>query len=63
MSDEGFKEALSSVLGGVFVSPNESDRNLEPANIVDGLFAISRSINRLAKAVEAVLENKAVPSN
>ncbi len=31
-----------------FISPNEADRNGEPANVVDGLFAIARSINRLA---------------
>jgi hypothetical protein len=32
-------------------SVNESDRNFEPANVVDGLFAISRSISELASAV------------
>jgi hypothetical protein len=26
------------------ISPNESDRNWEPANVVDGLFAIMRAI-------------------
>lgn len=35
------------------VTPRESDRNGEPANIVDGLFAIARSIDRLAGAIEA----------
>jgi len=35
-----------------FTSPNESDRNLEQANVVDGLFAIARAITRLAVAVE-----------
>ncbi len=33
-------------------SPNESDRNMEIANVVDGLFAIARAIGRLADAVE-----------
>ena len=31
------------------ISPNESDRNLEAANVVDGLFAIARGLNRLAE--------------
>lgn len=30
------------------VSPNEMDQNFEPANVVDGLFAIARSIHHLA---------------
>ena len=33
------------------VSPNEADTNGEPANVVDGLFAIARAIDRLADAV------------
>ena len=37
-----------------FISPNEADSNFEPANIVDGLFSISRAIRKLAE----VLENK-----
>lgn len=43
---------LNHVLERVFVSPNEADRNFEPANVVDGLFAIARAIERLAAAVE-----------
>lgn len=35
-------------------SPNEMDRNLEAANVVDGLFAIARAINRLASVIERV---------
>jgi hypothetical protein len=34
-------EALKETL----VSPNEHDRNLEAANVVDGLFAIARAID------------------
>ena len=34
-----------------FISPNENDRNLEAANVVDGLFAIARSINAVAEAL------------
>lgn len=33
-------------------SPNESDSNFEPANVVDGLYVIARAITRLARAVE-----------
>ena len=39
-------------LGDLFVSPNESDRNGEPANVVDGLFAISRALKDVAKAID-----------
>jgi hypothetical protein len=38
-------------LYGVLESPNESDRNLEAANVVDGLFAIARSLDRCAQAI------------
>jgi hypothetical protein len=34
------------------VSTNESDSNGEPANVVDGLFAIARAIEALAAAVK-----------
>lgn len=33
------------------VSPNESDRNLEAANVVDGLFAIARGLHDVADAI------------
>lgn len=46
--------SLSSALRATLISPNECDQNLEPANAVDGLFAIARSINSLAKAVTAL---------
>jgi hypothetical protein len=42
-------EAIENTL----VSPNEHDRNLEPANVVDGLFAIARAIHRIADVLEA----------
>ena len=42
----------AAALRDVFVSPNEADRNLEPANAVDGLFAIARAIHRLAETVD-----------
>lgn len=46
--DETINEALYNTL----TSPNESDRNFEAANVVDGLFAIARSIRSLADAVD-----------
>lgn len=33
------------------ISENETDSNLEPANVVDGLFAIARAIDRLSLAI------------
>jgi hypothetical protein len=44
----GVAEAIKVTL----ISPNESDSNLEAANVVDGLFAIARAIQRLADVVE-----------
>ena len=41
----------AAALRDVFESPNEADRNLEPANVVDGLFAIARAIHRLAETL------------
>jgi len=38
-------------VAAVLVSPNEADSNGEPANVVDGLFAIARAIDRLADAI------------
>lgn len=33
------------------MTPNELDRNGEPANLVDGLFAIARALDRIAAAL------------
>jgi hypothetical protein len=44
-------EIVADALRGVFVSPNEADRNMEPANVVDGLFAVARAIHELARAI------------
>lgn len=46
-------DMLEQVLSSVLSSPNEADRNGEVANVVDGLFAIARAIDRLSKAIEA----------
>lgn len=45
---------LADAVYDAFISPNESDRNMEPANVVDGLFAIARSIAHLANAIRDV---------
>jgi hypothetical protein len=39
---DGLRETL--------ISPNEADTNLEPANVVDGLYAIMRAIRLQARA-------------
>jgi hypothetical protein len=42
------RNPIADTMAHVLVSPNEQDRNGEPANLVDGLFAIARAIHRLA---------------
>lgn len=49
---DGEREA--EALWGTLQSPNESDSNGEPANVVDGLYSISRAIHHLARAIEGV---------
>lgn len=44
--------ALAGVIEAGTVSPNELDLNGEPANVVDGLFAIARAIRALADAIK-----------
>lgn len=43
-------EALRGIAAHL-TSPNECDSNMEPANVVDGLFAISRALNLVAQAI------------
>lgn len=43
---------LADLLVSVLSSPNEMDTNGETANMVDGLFAIARGLNRVAQAIE-----------
>ena len=47
--------ATADAIFQAFISPNESDRNGEEANVVDGLYAIARGLNKLANVIE---ENK-----
>ena len=50
MSEPGL-EAFARALANVFASA-KTGRNGEVANVVDGLFAIARSLERTAKAIE-----------
>ncbi len=42
---------LAEAIRYTLVSPNECDSNLEPANVVDGLFAIARALQDVASAI------------
>jgi hypothetical protein len=42
---------LVNAINATLISPNEADQNLEPANVVDGLFAIARAIHDVAEAI------------
>jgi hypothetical protein len=46
------KGKIADALLSVLISPNEEDRNWEPANVVDGLFAIARALDRIGKRLE-----------
>jgi len=39
---------LAKALTEALFSPNEMDRNLECANVVDAMFAIARALDRIA---------------
>jgi hypothetical protein len=43
--------AVARAITAALISPNEADSNGEPANVVDGLFAIARAIAYLADRV------------
>lgn len=48
LTDEQIAKAIADTLS----SPNEADRNGEVANVVDGLYAIARALDRVARALE-----------
>ena len=50
--------AIAKAIWGTLESPSEMDRNLESANVVDGLFAIARSIGDLADAIRESGQSK-----
>lgn len=45
---------LATAVRETLISPNEQDSNLEAANVVDALFAISRSLDRVASALRSL---------
>jgi hypothetical protein len=50
---KGMEETdLAEALRETLISPSECDSNLEPANVVDGLFAIARALLAVAKGIE-----------
>lgn len=46
----------AEAIWGTLRSPSELDSQGEAANVVDGLFAIARSIDRLAEAVDRLAD-------
>lgn len=57
------KEKDIAAIANALVSVNESDSNGEAANVVDGLFAIARSIRRLAEAIKDSSDPTPTPPN
>jgi hypothetical protein len=51
---DGLRETL--------ISPNEADRNLEPANVVDGLYALMRAVRLHARvyALDVLIQHGTV---
>jgi hypothetical protein len=47
------RDELATTIRAVLESPNEADQNGEAANVVDGLFAIARALEHLAKVLES----------
>ena len=47
-------DTIQEAIRDVFISPNEEDSNAEPANVVDGLFAIARSLGAVAESLDRV---------
>lgn len=52
---------VGNAIRAALVSPNELDSNLEPANVVDGLFAIARAVGDLADAIRAARPSATEP--
>lgn len=49
-------QRIAQVFRQVFISPNEMDINMEPANVVDGLMAIARAGHNIAMSIESLAE-------
>ena len=52
-------DVIAAAIRATLISPNEADRNLEPANIVDGLFAIARAITSVSQSIDNATEELA----
>ena len=52
-------DKLAEAIVHTLTSPNEPDRNLEPANVVDGLYAIARGLHAVAASVDRLGTNGA----
>lgn len=48
------QDEIGKALLDTLISPNESDRNWEAANVVDGLFFIGRAILKLSDSIDAL---------
>ena len=51
MSERAMMEVAKAIDNNL-TSPNCVDSNFEPANVVDGLYAIARALDRVAKAID-----------
>ncbi len=49
---------IAEAVLATLISPNESDRNGESANVVDGLFAIARGLQAIARNLERLGPNE-----
>jgi hypothetical protein len=50
------EKALTNSLAAAFISPSEANRNLEAANVVDGLCEIARALFKIARVNQEYLE-------
>jgi hypothetical protein len=51
-------DAIAQALTAALISPNALDVNGEPANPTDGLYAVARAINNVAKALDRLADNQ-----
>jgi hypothetical protein len=51
-------DSVASAMRATLISPIENDSNMEPANVVDGLFAIARAVDHLADAIAESAEKQ-----
>jgi hypothetical protein len=51
VEERELRRALTYAVQVGFESPNEMDQNGETANVVDGLFAIARALDNVARSI------------